>query len=360
MPARPPSSASASAVRPRVVACVGETMAVLAPRPPGALESAAVLALGIGGAESNVAQYLAGHGVTARWISRVGDDPFGRLVREQVAGAGVDVTGVEADPDRPTGVYFKHRAATGNEVRYYRTGSAASAMTSAVLDTPQVRTAGLVHLSGITPALSAGCRELVTAALSPGPRRRPLTSFDVNWRPALWDDPDPGALLRALANRADLVFVGLDEAAEVWGCADPAGVRAQLPDPAVVVVKDSDRAATAFGAGEVATVPALTVDVVDVVGAGDAFAAGFLAGLIGGRDLVGQLRLGHLTAAAALRSHADHGPLLDPATTATLLAADDATWASAVVGRVTPAHATHPAAAHSRAGAVASTVRAPE
>jgi 2-dehydro-3-deoxygluconokinase len=302
-------------------------MAVLAPAPPGPLDSAELLALNIGGAESNVALYLAAHGVPARWISRVGDDPFGQLVQQRVAAGGVDVMGVEIDPERPTGVYFKHRAGNGNQVHYYRHGSAASAMTSAVLDSPAVRSADALHLSGITPALSDSCHELVTAALRRGGLQ---ISFDVNWRPALWRGiADPGELLLQLARRASVVFVGLDEATAVWGCRDPAAVRALLPEPGVLVVKDSDRGATAFRGDEVVTVPALTVEVVDVVGAGDAFAAGFLAGGFTGLDLTGQLRLGHLTAAAALLVSSDHGPLLEREITDRLLAADPELWAAA-------------------------------
>jgi 2-dehydro-3-deoxygluconokinase len=212
-------------------------------------------------------------------------------------------------------------------VRYYRRGSAASAMGPAALDAPAVRTAGVLHLTGITPALSPSCRELVEAGLA----RPGLVSFDVNWRPSLWRD-DPGALLRRLADQADVVFVGLDEAAALWGSADAAAVRESLPSPAVVVVKDGEVEATALTAGGAVRVPALTVDVVDVVGAGDAFAAGFLAGLLGGLDAVGQLRLGHLTAAAALRAPADRGPLLDRPELDRLLHADDDTWSAAVIG----------------------------
>lgn len=339
MPARTPSHRPVPPPGGLVVACVGETMAALAPVPAGPLEHADVLALNTGGAESNVAQYLAAHGIAARWVSRVGDDPFGRLVRRQIAASGVDVSAVEIDPDRPTGIYFKHRDQTGNQVHYYRHGSAAAAMTAAVLDTPAVSTADALHLSGITPALSDRCRELVVAALRPGPRRRPLVSFDLNWRPSLWSGTDAPALLRALADQADIVFVGQDEAAAVWGCADPAAVRELLPEPRILVVKDADHAVTAYHADQVVTVPALTVDVVDVVGAGDAFAAGFLAGLFQGRDPVGQLRLGHLTAAAALRVPSDHGPLIDPGTTRRLLDADEQTWAGTAISNrmVSPA-----------------------
>ncbi len=313
----------------RVVACLGETMAVLTPTPPGSLETTDLLAVGIGGAESNVAQFLAAHGVPARWVSRLGDDPFGRRVLRTVKASGVDVCGVEIDPGRPTGVYFKHREGGGNQVRYYRQGSAASAMTPAILDSPAVRTATALHLTGITPALSDSCRELVEAALGHGPE---LVSFDLNWRPALWHGQDGAELLRDLASRADIVFVGKDEAASVWGCADADAVRTLLPEPPVLVVKDAERGAVAYRGDSFAVVPALSVDVVDVVGAGDAFAAGFLAGLFAGRDLIGQLRLGHLTAAAALRSTADHGPLLDPSIMDKLIGTDDDTWATARIG----------------------------
>ncbi len=328
MPVRARTTRPLPAPGARTIACAGETMAVLAPAPPGPLDTADLLTLGIGGAESNVAQYLAAHRIPARWVSRVGDDPFGQLICRTLAKAGVDVSGVEVDPARPTGVYFKHRAPDGNRVHYYRRGSAAAAMTPALLDAPAIRTADALHLSGITPALSESCRELVAAALERGPD---MVSFDLNWRPALWNGLDGAEPLRELASRADIVFVGQDEAAVVWGCPDPGSVRDLLPEPPVVVVKDAERGATAFHLDRSTNVPALTVDVVDVIGAGDAFAAGFLAGFVAGRDPIGQLRLGHLTAAAALRSSDDHGPLLDPTIVQPLLDADDEAWSRATI-----------------------------
>ena len=201
------------------------------------------------------------------------------------------------------------------------------------MTTRQLRTASLWHLSGITPALSPSCLALTRAALdatraADGPW--PAVSFDVNYRPALWDEP-PGDLLRELANAADIVFVGLDEAAALWGAAvrEPADVRALLPSPRIVVVKNAALAATAFHGGAATHVPALRVDVVEPVGAGDAFAAGFLAELLNGGDATRCLRSGHLTAASALTVTGDHGPLPDAATRARLLTADEATWARA-------------------------------
>lgn len=315
---------------PQVVTCLGETMALLAPMVPGPLENAEELLLHVGGAESNVAMYLAGNGVPARWISRVGDDPFGALIRRVVGDAGVDVTGVQIDPTRPTGVYFKSQGPDGNTVHYYRRGSAASAMSPEFLRQTGVTTASVLHLSGITAALSDSCRELVEAALRKQRPTAPLVSFDVNYRPKLRRD-QPADLLLDLARRADIVFVGLDEAATLWNTTDPESVRKLLRQPPLLVVKDGDRVATAFDGTDSLSVPALTVDVVEPVGAGDAFAAGFLTGMVEGWDLQMRLRLGHLTAAAALRVAGDIGPLLPPTVRAELLAADDDAWATAVI-----------------------------
>ncbi|WP_329125892.1 sugar kinase [Streptomyces sp. NBC_01465] len=313
------------------VTCIGETMAALVPDPVAPLEGADQLSVRIAGAESNVAVYLADHGVPVRWVSALGDDPFGRRIRAEVAAFGVDITGVRTDPHRPTGLLVKNPGPEGTRVHYYRKGSAASALGPDLLDDEAVRTAGLVHLSGITPALSPDCLALVTALLRPAPAARPCpVSLDVNYRPALWSDAETAAaVLHDLANRADITFVGLDEAQALWGSdlSDASDVRSLLPGPRILVVKDGGREATAFVGRGVHTEPAPKVDVVEPVGAGDAFAAGFLAGLIRGEEPVRALRLGHLTAGAALRVTGDHGPLPDADRIVELLDAPTAQWA---------------------------------
>src|SRR5689334_22185301 len=102
------------------VCCVGETMVVLAPDPPSPLIGADLLRRGIGGAESNVACYLAQLGLRAGWVSRLGADPFGAYVRTGLTAVGVDCSLVGTDPEAPTGVYFKD---PGVRVHYYRRGS---------------------------------------------------------------------------------------------------------------------------------------------------------------------------------------------------------------------------------------------
>src|SRR4051794_5744321 len=203
----------------------------------------------IGGAESNVACGLAAAGHTVRWVSRVGCDGFGDHLVETVAAYGVDVSAVGRDSSRPTGVYFRtagDRATDAHEVAYYRAGSAASAMTAENVDLASVRAARVLHLSGITAALSQGGLALLRALLAPG-EDRPLVSFDVNHRAGLWRDAEGPRVLLELARGADIVFVGEDEAEEAWGMSGgPSAIRAALPEPGVLVVKQGGVGATAF------------------------------------------------------------------------------------------------------------------
>ncbi|GGN79701.1 carbohydrate kinase [Streptomyces albiflavescens] len=319
------------------VCCVGETMAALAPDPPQPLEQADGLRLSVAGAESNVAMYLADHGVHVSWLSAVGDDALGRRVRAAIAAAGVDVSGVRTDANRPTGLLVKDPDSTGTRVHYYRTNSAAAALGTDLLDAEELRQASLVHFTGVTPALSPSCRDLVVQALAVSADQRPYAvSFDVNHRPALWPDGAAARVLRDLADRADITFVGLDEAQHLWGSDLKAvDVRELLRHPRILVVKDGAHAATAFSDEGVCTVPALSTTVVEPVGAGDAFAAGFLAGLLRGADRKRALRLGHITAVSALQVTGDHGRLPDGDRIDELLDLRDEDWLT----RTFPTHA---------------------
>ena len=301
------------------VSCLGEAMIVLIPDGDGPGYTAMV-----GGAESNTACALAALGVPVHWIGRVGDDRFGRLVRDTLAERGVDVSLVVTDPIRPTGLYVKEATATGTRMRYYRGGSAASAMSANLATCAGVRDARLLHVSGITPALSSSCAALMAAIFeTPIPGR--TVSFDVNWRPGLWTGRDPGALLRC-ARRADIVFVGADEAHALWGVGTPEGIRELIPEPATLVVKQGEHGATAFTADESVHVPALAVQVVEPTGAGDAFAAGFLTGTLRGLSLRDRLRLGVLAAGSALRVAGDLGVLPGWDAIERCLELDDAAW----------------------------------
>ncbi|HEU5354035.1 MAG TPA: sugar kinase [Actinocrinis sp.] len=295
------------------VTCVGEALAVLIPD-----EAGAGYTLVVGGAEANVACTLAALGVPARWVGRVGDDHFGRVILRTLAGHGVDVSAVEVDPARQTGLYVKEIITSpadsadnspSTRMRYYRAGSAACDMSPSFADTAALRDASLLHLSGITAALSESCAALTDVLLA-SPRLGRTVAFDVNFRPALWAGRDPSVLID-LARRADLVFIGADEAEAICGVGDPDELRRLMPEPRTLIVKQGADGASGFEAGERVNVPALPVQIAEPTGAGDAFAAGFIAATLRDLPLRDRLRLGTLAASCALRERGDLGTMPD-------------------------------------------------
>src|SRR4051794_22575566 len=188
---------------PRMIT-LGETMALITPAHAEPLRVAREVRLLAGGAESNVAMHAAQLGVPTAWVSAVGDDALGVRVCDEVAGRGVDTRWVTVDPDAPTGVYFKD---PGHGVLYYRRGSAAARMSPASVAGVPLEDAEVVHLSGITPALSASCAALIDAVVDRVAAGPGTLAFDVNHRAALWAPGAAASALLPLARRADLVFV---------------------------------------------------------------------------------------------------------------------------------------------------------
>lgn len=301
------TSATPETTLPEIV-CIGETMALLTPT-DAALADAHAATISLAGAESNVAAGLVAAGRRAAWTSRLGDDPLGIRISSELSRRGIQVW-AERDADAPTGVMFKDPGAEGSSVYYYRRGSAASRMSPGHLPAERLSGVRIVHTTGITPALSPSCRAMVDQLFDDARTAGALVSFDVNDRRALWSIEDAAATLARLANAADIAFVGRDEAERVWGTATASEIRAFLPDCALLVVKDGDVGATAFdGDAEPVFVPAPTVEVVEPVGAGDAFAAGFLAATLEGAPLAARLQAGHESAARVLTIAADMPPL---------------------------------------------------
>jgi 2-dehydro-3-deoxygluconokinase len=329
-------------MRESTVVCLGEALALLPALPAGDAAPDPTTAQPAG-AEANVAAGLAAAGIPAAWVGRLGADPLGRFLLAALTDRGIDVDGVQIDPSRPTGYYAKRididpletrPGEPRNRVLYRRSGSAASAMDPAFLDLPAVAarltTAEVVHTTGINAALSDSCAALMRTLL--GRPRTNTLSFDVNWREELWPDGDP-TLVTELAGLADLVLVGADEARRVFGTDDPAALRALLPRPRLLVIKDGDRQALVVDQdANVLAEPALHVDVVEPVGAGDAFAAGLLTGIVRGEPVARCLRRGHLAAAAVLRVHADIAAPPSDAQAAALLDASPADWAKTTIG----------------------------
>jgi len=297
------------------VTCVGETMGQVVPSDGKRLDSAKTYAITPAGAESNVAISLARMGTETAWAGYVGDDPIGKRITRELEELGVGTSLVRAVRGGQTGVFMKDPIAAGSQVFYYRSGSAAAAMDSDYADEVLASNPRWIHLTGVTPSLSSTCAEMVQTLLNGAGRAGIPVSFDVNYRSVLWPDPHLAAeVILSVAVRADVVFVGLDEAQALWGVGAADDVRDLLPESTRLIVKDGAVECTAFRGRDRVVVRALPVDVVEPVGAGDAFAAGWIHAFLSGLADDACLRLGHLMAGIALRSRSDTGELhSDPA-----------------------------------------------
>ncbi len=236
-----------------------------------------------GGAEANVAVNLGKLKVPdlkTVWVSRLGDDEGGRFILSELAGR----TQVEAKlhKGQKTGDYDIDYLDTGTHVKTYRRrGSAASFLTFEEVK-PHLQDADLLHLTGITPALSDSCRDTVFEAVRYAGSREIPVSFDVNYRPQLWKPAEARSVFEPIIDGSAIVKVGYDEAKTVWGHDwTPMQYAEHLNGQTgrVVIVTLDAEGAIGFDGDSLVERSGYPVDVVDTVGAGDAFVAGFLAGM---------------------------------------------------------------------------------
>lgn len=281
---------------------LGETMGLLAPAEAGPLHRGQTMRLSVGGSESNVAIGARRLGHPATWIGRVGNDPVGDLVLRELRGEGVALSGAGRD-DAPTGLMLKERRTAATlRVLYYRSGSAGSRLCPADIDEELVSAADVLHVTGITPALGAAPAAAVHRAVEIAGAAGVTVSVDLNYRAQLWDGRTAATALRDLVGRADVVFAGEDEARLVVDGDSPDQLAKALAGyghgrPRQAVVKLGAQGSAAVVDDVAYRTPALRVDVVDPVGAGDAFVAGYLAELMDGA--AADQRLSTATAAGA-------------------------------------------------------------
>jgi 2-dehydro-3-deoxygluconokinase len=291
---------------PRVVTA-GETMVLVVPPSPGRLRHAGVVTMSIGGAESNVAIGLARLGVPASWVSVLGEDELGELVLHRIRAEGVDTSAVRRIADRPTGLYLREEVAGALRVYYYRRGSAASTLAPGAFDPAVLDGAAFLHLTGITGALSPESAEFLTWAARTARAAGVRVSYDVNYRSRLWEPAAARVASEAMLPHVDLLLVGDEEARALWGWDDDA-VLDRLADagPAEVVLKLGARGCAALVDGERLTSPGFPARQVDPIGAGDAFAAGYLAATLEGHDPAGRLRTANAMGAFCVQNLGDY------------------------------------------------------
>jgi 2-dehydro-3-deoxygluconokinase len=263
------------------VITIGESMVLFQPMTGGSLAYAPLFTKSIAGAESNVAIGLTRLGLKTRWISRLGTDPFGDQVLSTLAGEGVDVSAVIRDTASPTGIYFKEFKGFGDPMVYfYRKLSAASQFSPEELRPEWFNGARHLHVTGILPALGPNTVETVQEAMKIARKQGMTISFDPNLRRKLWSEDRARKVLLSMIPLCDYFLPGLEEAEFLVGEHTESEYAKIFLDQGVKVValKLGERGSLGFyDSACIKADPYKVTTIVDTVGAGDAFAAGFLS-----------------------------------------------------------------------------------
>ena len=298
---------------------IGEALIVLDPQQQGPLGSVDNFRRHAGGAEVNVAVGLARLGCQVRWFGRLGEDPFGHYLYRLLRGEGVEVEHIQFDIQAPTGLYIKERR-TSKKINsyYYRAYSAASLLKPELLPENILEGIDYLHLTGITPALSPSCLD-ATFVLAQKAREEGISiSFDPNLRLKLWDLPTARKVLTRLATLSNLVLPGLEEGRLLWGDEIGWDESWQSQEAATylgkyilslgadqVVVKLGEDGAMLVEKEGSSFFSAFDVEPVDVVGAGDGFAAGLLSGLLQNKPIAEAIEYAQAVAAFVISSPGD-------------------------------------------------------
>jgi 2-dehydro-3-deoxygluconokinase len=289
------------------VVTLGETMVSLRTGTP--LRLGGTLTMTMAGAESNVAIGLARLGHSVRWGGRVGADEVGAFILRTLRAESVAVDTVVVDAERPTGLMLaERRVADVSRVSYYRAGSAGSAVTgtdaaACLADSPRI-----LHVTGITPALSHSAAEAVATAVRLARHAGALVCVDVNYRSGLWTHQEAHRTLSELVRSAHIVIASEDELGlVVTGPEDESAAADELAAYGVsqLVIKRGARGATVWHEGSAHHAVAIPVTVLDTIGAGDAFTAGYLSGVLDGLSPSATLHRGTVTGAFAVAAVGD-------------------------------------------------------
>ncbi|WP_346234409.1 sugar kinase [Lysinibacillus telephonicus] len=292
----------------RDVLTIGETMVIFQSNQIGSLENTTSIFPKIGGAESNFAIGLARLGETVEWISKLGNDSFGSLILKRIKGEGVITNNTIFSDEGPTGLLFKEQITPDQlNVYYYRKNSAASFMSKELLDNISFENLKFLHVTGITPALSKSCYELTMQAIKLAKQNNVKIIFDPNIRFKLWSKERAFQVLHEIALLSDYILIGEEEAIFLTNLTDRLAMCKSLYSQSnkVIVLKCGADGAYVFN-GQLHHVPGFPVKtIVDPVGAGDAFDAGFTHGLLQGKELIECARIGNAMGALVIQQYGD-------------------------------------------------------
>jgi 2-dehydro-3-deoxygluconokinase len=263
------------------VVTIGESMVLFQPTGEKGIKYEALFTKSLAGAESNVAIGLTRLGKNVRWISKVGKDPFGDFILSTLAGEGVDVSYTLRDELSPTAVYFKETKAFGDPtVYYYRKNSAASKIEPIDVRPEWLEGARHLHVTGITPALSENAAAAIQKTMELAKEMGLTISLDPNLRRKLWSEEQARRVLLSLIPLCDVFLPGVEEAEFLLGkqSIEDYGKQFLEMGPKVVALKLGAEGSIGFIEGNSLKVaPHVVQRVIDTVGAGDAFAAGFVS-----------------------------------------------------------------------------------
>lgn len=313
------------------VVTLGEAMMMFVAGETGALQDVQHFSRRAAGAELNVAIGLARLGLKSGWVSRLGNDSFGRFIQATLDNEHVDRRAVSVDAAYPTGFQLKSKTENGTDpiVEYFRKGSAASRLSVADFDCAYFTRARHLHLTGVAAGLSPESWELCAHAARWMREQGKTISFDPNIRPVLWrSEKEMVTKLNQLACMADWVMPGLKEGAQLTGCTHPEAIADfyLASGVSLVVIKAGENGAFYKTAqGEHGTMPAILVPhVVDTVGAGDGFAVGVISALLEGLSVKEAVARGNIIGASAIQVIGDSEGL--PTKSMLLQATEQATF----------------------------------
>ncbi|MCL7745761.1 sugar kinase [Halalkalibacter alkaliphilus] len=297
------------------VITVGETMTLLTSENGTMLRSPS-LSKGFGGAESNVAIGLTRLGHKVSWISKLGMDPFGDEILYHLRGEGVDTSYVKRSQTNPTGLMIKELKSIGDPaIYYYRKDSAASTLSIEDLDLNVIKKAKVVHLTGITPALSGNCQDVIFKIVEYAYDNNVKISFDPNLRLKLWKIEEAREFILKLLPYVDYFFPGIEEA-ELLTNSDPERSTPQdlcsyfiSKGVKNVILKLGKEGCAVSNEVDFTFISGFTVEAIDTVGAGDGFCAGFLSGLLNNLSLKESASRANAVGAMAVTAKGDYDAL---------------------------------------------------
>jgi 2-dehydro-3-deoxygluconokinase len=301
--------------------CLGEPMLEFNRLPPG--PDGRVLYLeGHGGDTSNAAIAAARQGASVGYVSAIGEDGPGDSLMALWAREGVDTSTVIRRPDAPTGIYLVTHDGGGHHFTFYRSGSAAARYRPEELPEAAIRAARILHLSGISQAISDSACDAAFRAIAIAREAGVAVSYDTNLRLRLWPAARAAAVIHAAIGMADIALPSLEDARALTGLSAPDAVADfYLRLCPLVVLKCGAAGCLVATRERRLRIPPHRVAAVDATGAGDAFAGAFLARMLAGEDPFAAARYANAAAALATTGYGAVAPIPRPEQVLALLAA---------------------------------------